>query len=455
MNELKTIAAISTALSPSGVGVIRVCGKDAFDICDKVFRGKQTLKASAGYKAVYGKIYSTSGEFIDETVATVFKSPNSYTGEDTVEFSCHGSPILLRLALRAIIENGAVLAGKGEFTKRALLNKKLTLTEAEAVIDIINAESRLSAKCAFSNKNGALFKTLNKIAGEIINLQAELSAVIDFPDEDLTDIPRDEVLKRLKEALMELTVLYDSFGKGQLIKRGIDVAIVGKPNAGKSSVMNLLSGNEKSIVTDIAGTTRDVVETSVMLGDIILNLSDTAGIRSTEDCVEKIGVQKALDKIYSSQLVLCIFDGSLTLSEEDLYIIKETENSRRIAVINKSDIGIAEGIEEKLYGFSEKVIISAKTGEGLEKLEETIKTISGLSEFDPDSGFIANERQFEAVNTALSSLSEAVNSLEAGMTEDVVGLLLEETINALLSLSGERATDKIIENVFSRFCVGK
>ncbi len=455
MNELKTIAAISTALSPSGVGVIRVCGKDAFDICDKVFRGKQTLKASAGYKAIYGKIYSPSGEFIDETVATVFRSPNSYTGEDTVEFSCHGSPILLRLALRAIIENGAVLAGKGEFTKRALLNKKLTLTEAEAVIDIINAESRLSAKCAFSNKNGALFKTLNDIADEIINLQAELSAVIDFPDEDLTDIPRDEVLKRLKEALRELKKLYDSFGKGQLIKRGIDVAIVGKPNAGKSSVMNLLSGNEKSIVTDIAGTTRDVIETSVLLGDIILNLSDTAGIRSTEDCVEKIGVQKALDKIYSSQLVLCIFDGSLTLSEEDLYIIKETENSRRIAVINKSDIGIAEGIEEKLNGFSEKVIISAKTGEGLEKLEEVIKTLSGLSDFDPDSGIIANERQFEAVKDALSSLNEAVNSFDEGMTEDVIGLLLEETINALLSLSGERATDKIIENVFSRFCVGK
>ncbi len=455
MNELKTIAAISTALSPSGVGVIRVCGKDAFDICDKVFRGKKSLKETEGYKAIYGKIYSPSGEFIDETVATVFRSPNSYTGEDTVEFSCHGSPLLLRLALRAIVENGAVLAGKGEFTKRALLNKKLTLTEAEAVIDIINAESRLSAKCAFSNKNGALYKKLNEIAHKIINLQAELSAVIDFPDEDLTDLPLDEVLIRLKESLKDLKMLYDSFGKGQLIKRGIDVAIVGKPNAGKSSVMNLLAGNEKSIVTDIAGTTRDVVETSVMLGDIILNLSDTAGIRTTEDSVEKIGVQKALDRIYSSQLVLCIFDGSQPLNEEDRYIIKETEKVERIAVINKSDLSINQETVKEFHSFSEKIIISAKTGDGLDKLEEIIKTMLGLSEFDPDSGIIANERQFETVKSALSSLNEAVNSLEAGMTEDVVGLLLEETINSLLSLSGERATDKIIENVFSRFCVGK
>lgn len=455
MSETKTIAAISTPLSPSGIGVIRVSGKDAIAVCDRVFKGTSPLSDVKGYTCRFGKLYDLNGEFIDETVATVFIAPKSYTGEDTVEFSCHGSPVLLRQTLRALVDNGAAVAGKGEFTKRALLNKKLSLTEAEAVIDIINAESSLAAKCAFSNKNGGLSKKLHEICSTLINLQGEISAIIDFPDEDLSDIPRNEISSRLNDALLNLKSLHSSFSKGQLVMHGIPTAIVGKPNAGKSSVMNTLARAQKSIVTDIPGTTRDIVETRISLGDVILNLSDTAGIRETDDAVESIGVMRAKEKITESYLILCVFDGSAPLSDEDMQIIKETDGANRIAVINKSDIGVGEAAEIIKKYFEKSVIISAKTGAGTELLENMIKEAAGLEGFDPDSGIIANERQYEAVSSALSSLKEAAEAIESGATEDIVGLLLEETISQMLILTGEKASDKIIENVFSRFCVGK
>lgn len=455
MSENKTIAAISTALSPSGIGVIRVSGDASLQICDKIFKGRKKLSELSGYSCAFGKIYGTNGEFIDEAVATVFRSPNSYTGEDTVEFSCHGSPLLLKKTLRTLCDQGAFLATKGEFTKRALLNKKLTLTEAEAVIDIINAESEMAARCAFSNKNGALGKKINEISGGLISLQAEISAIIDFPDEDLTDIPRDEIFSRLSSILSDLRSLKSSFSKGQLILRGIPTAIVGKPNAGKSSVMNLLSRDEKSIVTDIPGTTRDIVETRVSLGDIILNLADTAGLRDTEDTVEKIGVQKTREKIDSSALLLCIFDLSEELSEEDREIINKTYGANRIAVLNKSDKETKLNTDIIEENFKSRVTLSAKTGDGLSDLENEIITVCGLGSLNLDEGIISNERQYEAVSSAERSLTEAFDALESGATEDIVGLLLEETISALLALTGERATDKILENVFSRFCIGK
>ncbi len=455
MLENKTIAAISTALEPSGIGVIRVSGSEAIPICDKIFSGRKKLSSLQGYSSAFGKISDTNGKFIDEVVVAVFRSPNSYTGEDTVEISCHGSPLLLQKTLRALCDCGAVLASKGEFTKRALLNKKLTLTEAEAVIDIINAESAAAAKCAFANKNGALGKKIRKISEGLISLQAEISAIIDFPDEDLTDIPKEEIHSRLSSLLSELRKLKDSFSKGQLILRGIPTAIIGKANAGKSSVMNLLSRDEKSIVTNIPGTTRDVVETRVSLGDIILNLSDTAGLRNTDDAVEKIGVQKTRERMESSSLLLCIFDLSEELSAEDMEIINSTSARTRIAVLNKSDkeIKLNTGFIEE--NFKNLVTLSAKTGAGLSELESEIISVCGLESLNLDDGIISNERQYEAVSSAERSLNEAFIALENGATEDIVGLLMEETISALLALTGERATDKILENVFSRFCIGK
>lgn len=455
MSENKTIAAISTALSPSGIGVIRVSGKDALLICDKIFRGRKKLSEIGGYTSAFGKLYDAGGEFIDEAVATVFREPNSYTGEDTVELSCHGSPFLLQKALRVLCDCGAAVATKGEFTKRALLNKKLTLTEAEAVIDIINAESAAAAKCAFSNKNGALGKKIGEISEGLISLQAEISAIIDFPDEDLTDIPREEIYSRLSSLLSDLRRLKDSFSKGQLILRGIPTAIVGKPNAGKSSIMNLLSRDEKSIVTNIPGTTRDVVETRVSLGDIILNLSDTAGLRNTDDTVEKIGVRKTREKMETSALLLCIFDLSEDLSEEDSEIINETRGRERIAILNKSDKDKKLDTRIIEENFPNRVVVSAKSGSGLSELEDAIISVCGLGNISLDDGIISNERQYEAVSSAERSLSEAFAALKNGATEDIVGLLMEETLSALLALTGERATDKILENVFSRFCIGK
>lgn len=453
MNENKTIAAISTPLAVGGIGVIRVSGKDAISVSDSIFRGKKPLKDLSGGSLTYGKIYSPDGRFIDEAVVSVFKAPKSYTGEDTVEFSLHGSPVLLKKALRALIESGASLAGKGEFTKRALLNGKLTLTEAEAVIDIINAESYLSASLAFSNRNGALFRRINGYIENLTDLAGEVSAIIDFPDEDLTDIPKDEIVSRLKILSRDIATLSETFQKGEMIRRGIPITIAGRPNAGKSSLMNALSGTDKSIVTDIPGTTRDIVEVEISLGDSIFILSDTAGIRDTENVVEKIGVERAKESVNSAEIVLLIFDGSLPLETEDEELINELKSKNTIAVINKSDKGIRE--EYKCIEISEKIVVSAKTGEGMRELEEKILEISGIKNIDADKGIIANERQYACVLKAKNCLKEVESALESGVGFDVLGLLLEEAISALTDLTGDRASDKIIDNVFSRFCVGK
>lgn len=455
MQENKTIAAISTALSPSGVGVIRVSGKDAFSICDKVFKGKSPLSGKSGGSFCYGKVYSPNGEFIDEAVASVFVSPKSYTGEDTVELSLHGSPVLLKKALRALLSSGASLAGRGEFTKRAMLNGKLTLTEAEAVIDIINAESYMSARLALSNRNGALYRRITKFSKDLYDLAGEISAVIDFPDEDLTDIPRDEISSRLISLCEDFDLLEKTFDKGEMIKKGIPITIAGRPNAGKSSIMNLLSGTEKSIVTSIPGTTRDVVESHIILDGISFIVSDTAGIRSTENEVEKIGVERAKEALKSAMLVLYVFDGSEPLSKEDMEIVNDLKGKTAIAVINKSDCAIREEYEEIKKAFPFFVVTSAKTGEGVEELEKVIINASGVSELDPEKGIIANERQYECITIAKNALDEAAQAVKNSATFDIIGLLVEEAISALTSLTGERASEKIIENVFSRFCVGK
>ncbi len=455
MIENKTIAAISTPLAAGGIGVIRVSGKDAFSISDKIFKGKKTISELSGGSLLYGKIYALSGEFIDEVVVSVFKSPKSYTGEDTVEFSCHGSPILLKKALRALLDAGASLAGKGEFTKRALLNGKLTLTEAEAVIDIINAESYLSASLAFSNRGGALFRRINGYISRLTDLAGEISAVIDFPDEDLTDIPKEEIISRLVSLNEEVSSLRSTFDKGEMIRRGIPITIAGRPNAGKSSVMNALSGTDKSIVTDIPGTTRDIIESHITIGDSVFIVSDTAGIRDTENAVEKIGVQKAKEAVDSAELVLLVLDGSVPPDKEELDLIKELKDKKTIAVINKSDCGIVSEYENIKSEFSSYAIISAKTGEGIENLEKIITEASGIEGLDADKGIIANERQYDCITRAKLALEETATAAMSGASFDVLGLLVEEAISALTELTGEVASDKIIDNVFSRFCVGK
>ncbi|MBR1731886.1 MAG: tRNA uridine-5-carboxymethylaminomethyl(34) synthesis GTPase MnmE [Ruminococcus sp.] len=451
-----TIAAISTAQGEGGIGVIRISGGDAVKIGDKVFKSanNKKLKDLKGYSAAFGHVIK-DGEIIDECIATVFKAPKSYTGEDIVELSCHGGMFVTREVLRIVLDEGASPAQAGEFTKRAFLNGKIDLTEAEAVIDIISAKSKTAARAALCAKEGALWNRIEQIKNKLVTTAAHLSAWADYPEEDIEEVSSDSLNETFVEVKSELDRLLETFDKGQTIKEGIDTVIAGKPNAGKSTLMNLLSGHNRSIVTEIPGTTRDIIEETVLIGDVVLRLSDTAGIRNTSDTVEKIGVDLAKQRLNNCGLVLAVFDSSEELDQNDLDLIETVTNNETIAVINKEDLDNKideEAIKSKI---KRVVKISAKTGEGYDKLEKMIMEIAGTDSLNPSEGIIANERQRQAALNARNSLEEAINALILGMTFDAVEVALEDAISYILELTGERVSEVVVDNVFHNFCVGK
>ena len=451
-----TIAAISTAQGEGGIGVIRISGSRAIEIADKVFRSVNDKKLCGlkGYSAAFGHIVKDN-ETIDECVATVFREPKSYTGEDVVELSCHGGLFITREVLRIVLGEGAILAQAGEFTKRAFLNGKMDLTEAEAVADIISAKSKTAARAALCAKEGALWNKIETVKNKLVATAAHLSAWADYPEEDIEEVSTDGLSEAFLEAKNSLDNLLSTYDKGQIIKEGIDTVIAGKPNAGKSTLMNLLSGHDRSIVTEIPGTTRDVIEEKALVGDVILRLSDTAGIRDTEDTVEKIGVDLAKQRLKNSGLVLAVFDSSSKLDQNDYDLIEAVKDSETIAVINKDDLK-TEIDEEYIKSKIKRVVkISAKTGEGRDRLEKLITEIAGTENFNPSEGILANERQRQAALNARDSLSEAIEALNMGMTFDAVGVALEDAIGFILELTGERVSEVVVDNVFHNFCVGK
>ncbi len=452
----RTIAAISTAQGEGGIGVIRISGDDAIIIADKIFEpmyGKRLVDMK-GYTAAFGHIVK-DGVFIDEAVATVFRAPRSYTGENVVELSCHGGIFITREVLRTVLDEGAFPAQAGEFTKRAFLNGKVDLTEAEAIIDIISAKSKASARAALYAKEGALWNRIEKIKKSLVSTSAHLSAWADYPDEDIEDVTTDSLSNTFKEALADIRKLLATYDSGQAVKQGIDTVIAGKPNTGKSTLMNLLAGRDRSIVTDIPGTTRDIVEDTVLVGDILLRLSDTAGIHETGDEVEKIGVNKAKERLKNCGIILAVFDGSREIDGDDLKLIDEIKDEKTIAIINKSDKEQkfdAEKVKEKIENV---VQISAKNGDGLKELEEIITRISGTADLNPSEGILSNERQRNAVVRAEQALSQSLEALSLGMTFDAVNVTLEEAIESILELTGERVSDVVVDSVFHNFCVGK
>ncbi len=452
----KTIAAISTAQGEGGIGVIRISGDDALLIADKIFKSVSGKKVTEmkGYTASFGKIISNDEE-IDEAVMLVFKAPHSYTGEDVAEISCHGGIFITKQVLRAAIEAGAVPAEAGEFTKRAFLNGKIDLTEAESVIDIISAKSKSAAKAALFVKDGVLRKKIDKIKEDLLSQAAHLSAWADYPEEDIAEVTDTMILEVCKNSAEVLQKLLDSYDCGQAVKQGIDTVIAGRPNVGKSTLMNLLSGYEKSIVTDIPGTTRDVVEDVVIAGDVILRLSDTAGLRNTDDKVEKIGVEKAKKRLEQCGLLLAVFDNSRELDSDDIELINAAENTPCIAVINKTDLSQKADVEFISQKIKKVVFISASNGEGRDELIKAIEEIAGTDRFNPSEGILSNERQRLAVSNALNSIKEAQSALETGMTFDAVTVSLEDAISELLELTGEKTSDEVIDRVFHNFCVGK
>ena len=456
MKNNTTIAAISTAQGEGGIGVIRVSGNGAIEIADRVFRNIKNKKLAdmKGYTAAFGSVVF-EGEKIDEAVALVFRAPHSYTGEDVVELSCHGGMFITKQVLRAVLVAGAVPAEAGEFTKRAFLNGKVDLTEAEAVIDIISAKSRSAARSAICVKEGALRKKITAVKDELLTLTAHLSAWADYPEEDIAEVSEDDILVTCEKAEVTLSRLLETYDMGQAVKQGIDTVIAGRPNVGKSTLMNLLSGTEKSIVTDIPGTTRDVVEDTVLVGDVILRLSDTAGLRDTDDAVEKIGVDRARKKLSQCGLLLAVFDNSRELDDDDLELIELSREVPTVAIINKTDLDSKLDIDKIKSAISNIIYVSAANGEGREDIVKAVEKIAGTGQLNPSEGILSNERQRSNVFNALNSVREAKAAVEIGMTFDAVTVSLEDAISELLEMTGEKTSDEVIDRVFHNFCVGK
>ncbi len=456
---MSTVCAIATPAAVGGISVIRISGDRAREIANKVFRPVSGRLPSEleGYRAAYGKIYD-GDERLDDGVILMFRAPHSYTGEDIAEISCHGGIYVTRRVLTACIKAGAEPAAAGEFTKRALLNGKMSLTQAEAVADIISAQGEQILAASNDQREGALYRRCDGISEMILEILSQISAWIDYPDDDTPVVTQEWLVEKIAAAEAETDDLLAGYDRGRMLRDGISCAIVGKPNAGKSTIMNLLAGSRRSIVSDIEGTTRDIVEETVNIGGAVLLLSDCAGIRETDDEVERIGVELMLEKLKNADIVLAVFDGSRELSDEDRRLFSLLENKKVIAVVNKSDLESRIGIDEvrTLLNKGAAVIeLSAKDEKSAEIIGRAVMERLDLSQFSANAGFIANERQKACVFRASDELHEAGAAAKLGVTPDAVGVSLERALDAVYELSGRKASDEVINEVFKRFCVGK
>ena len=453
----RTIAAIATPQGTGGIAVIRISGKDAIKIADKVFFGKTPLSKVKSHTIHYGFIKNAEGEKVDEVMASVMLAPKTFTKEDTVEISTHGGYRVSHAVLKEIIKAGAYYAEPGEFTKRAFINGRLDLSQAEAVIDIINAENELSQKNALSQLEGTLSKEIYSVREKLLYLAAQMQVTIDYPDEDLEDITIDDICRIVRECKNQVGALIASSDNGKIVKNGIRTAIVGKPNAGKSSLLNTLSGTDRAIVTEIAGTTRDVIEENINLGGIPITLIDTAGIHHTDDVVEKIGVERSIQSIKDADLVIVVLDAQSGLTQEDIEILHRTSELTRIILVNKTDVSDYD-FEEKLSGYESEAIIaiSAKQHIGLDILESKIKEIYRLDKIAASTGaIITNSRHMEALRDAQHALTNACESLDNGMPQDIVSIDMNMAMSSLGEITGETVSDDIVSKIFHNFCVGK
>ena len=453
---MSTIAAISTGQAAGGIGIVRISGENALNIADRIFKSVSGLKLNelSGYRAALGTVFLEEKP-VDEAIATVFRAPKSYTGEDVVELSCHGGLYVTRQVLRAALSAGAVAAEPGEFTKRAFLNGKMDLTKAEAVMSIISAQGEQAKAAALGTLDGLLYRKISGISGELKGLAASLAAWVDYPDEEIEDLPDDKILSVLENAASSLSNLIARFDSGRAVLEGVDTAIVGKPNVGKSTLMNLLTGTEKSIVTEIAGTTRDIVEETAVVGGVVLRLCDTAGLRETDDKVESIGVARAKQKLETATLILAVFDASAPLEEQDKALFPLCKEKRAIAIVNKTDLPTKLDTNILDAVFNKVVYISAKENNGLQSLEQAIAEVLGTAAFDSSAATLMNERQLACCSAALDAVKEAHDALASGVTRDAVQVCVDSAIESLDTLTGERATESVVNEIFSRFCVGK
>ena len=453
----QTIAAIATPPGEGGIAVVRLSGETAYAVAQQVFVPQNTarsLSGAKGYTALFGH-FVADGKVRDEVVALCFRAPHSYTGEDVVELSCHGGSVVSEELLRACLAAGAAPAAAGEFTKRAYLNGRISLTQAEAVMDLIEAHSAAAAAAAANAMEGALYRAVHAVQEKLLALAGHIAAYTDFPEEDVPELSPAALLQTLQECAAALQTLTDGYDAGAVLRRGVRTAIVGSPNVGKSTLLNLLAGFEKAIVTPVAGTTRDVVEQEIQLGGVRLLLADTAGLRDTADAVEAEGIRRARMQLERAGLVLAVFDASRAAAPQDLAFAAECAHRPAVAILNKTDLPVLFDASLLRPYFSVVAAVSAKSPEALPQVTAAVEQVLGTAHFDPDAALLANERQLSAANTALAALRQALDAVRQGVTLDAVGVCVDDALRALYALTGEDAAADVVEEVFSKFCVGK
>lgn len=452
-----TIAAIATGNVISAIGIIRLSGDDTLAVIDRVFHpaSGKAMSESPNRKLVYGALRDTDGQTLDLCLCTISRGPSSYTGEDTAELQCHGSPTVLRAGLQALFAAGARQALAGEFSKRAFLNHRMDLTQAEAVIDLIHAESAQEAKNAVGQLGGAVLRRAHGVYDTLANIASHYHAVIDYPDEDIEAFELTAYTAALTDSIAQLQRMLDTFARGSVLHSGVPSVILGRPNAGKSSLLNALLGYDRAIVTDIPGTTRDTIEERVTLGGVLLRLTDTAGLHATDDPVEALGVSRARSAVGQAALAIAVFDASDPLTADDQQVIQAAQQAQaRIAVLNKSDLPAALSAEAFAADFDRVCIVSAKEHTGLAALEEAVAALFPLPDA-PAGEILTNARHADAVSRALESLRAALDAMQLGVTPDAVLTEAEEAMGALGELTGASIREDITNCIFSRFCVGK
>ncbi len=454
---MSTIVAISTAPGVGGIGIIRMSGEESFEILEKIFKPKRKEKIEniKGYSIKYGNIID-GNQIIDEVLVSYFKSPKSYTTENMCEINSHGGLIMMNKILELCIKNGAILAEPGEFTKRAFLNGRIDLSQAEAVVDIINSKTDKELKVSVNQLEGNLSRTIKQIRDSIISIMADIEATIDYPEYDIEEVTNFRILENLKEVRKKLDRLELSFENGKILKEGINTAIIGRPNAGKSSLLNLLLNEERAIVTDIEGTTRDTIEEFISIKGIPLKIIDTAGIRDTDDVVEKIGVKKAKEIAEKSDIVIGIFDISKKINSEDLEILEILKNKNSLILLNKIDLVDQVDITQFENIESPIIKMSTKLGIGLEELYKEIEKMFKFDQICNDGELvITNNRHKYIIKSAKNDLDKCVQTINDGMPIDIISTYLKQILEELGKITGESVTDDVIKEIFSKFCLGK